>query len=61
MVKNNANLRNSNSVKNSEIIKKLSTGDTIYILGKTEDWYHVRAANSKISSFLHSSLATPIN
>ncbi len=61
IVNNTANLRNSNSVKNSEIIQKLSAGDTIHILGKTEDWYHIKASNSKISSFLHSSLATPMN
>ncbi len=61
IVKNNANLRNSNSVKNSQIIQKLSAGDTIHILGKTEEWFHVKASNSKLSSFLHSSLATPLN
>lgn len=61
IIKNKANLRNSNSVKNSEIIQKLSAGDTVQILGKTEDWYHIKTSNSKISSFLHSSLATPLN
>lgn len=61
VVNNTANLRNSSSLKNSEIIQKLSTGDTIHILGKTEEWYHIKATSSRNSSFLHSSLATPLN
>ncbi len=61
IVKTTANLRNNNSVKNSEITKKISAGDTVQVLGKTDDWYHVRASNSKMSSFLHSSLATPLD
>jgi len=61
IVKNNANLRNSNSVKNSQIIQKIAAGDTIYVLGKTEEWFHVKTSNSNNSSFLHTSLATPIN
>ncbi|TVZ26458.1 murein DD-endopeptidase MepM/ murein hydrolase activator NlpD [Gillisia sp. Hel_I_86] len=61
VVKNKANIRNSNSIKNSEIIQKIPAGDTIQILGKTDDWYHIKAPNSKIPSFLHSSLAAPIN
>ncbi|WP_034918280.1 M23 family metallopeptidase [Gillisia sp. CAL575] len=61
IVNNLANLRNSNSVKNSQIIQKLSTGDTIHILGKTLDWYHIKASSSMNSSFLHSSLASPLN
>ena len=61
VVNNIANLRNSSSVKNSEIIQKLSVGDTIHILGKSEEWYHIKTSNSRNSSFLHSSLAKPIN
>ncbi len=61
IVNNLANLRNANSVKNSKIIQKLFAGDTIHILGKAEDWYHIKASSSKNSSFLHSSLASPIN
>ncbi len=61
IVKTKANLRNSNSLKSSEVIKNLSAGDTIQILGKTEDWYHVKTSHSNNSSFLHSSLAEPLN
>lgn len=60
-VKNTANIRNSNSVENSEIILKLSAGDTIQILGKTTEWFHIKPPNSKTSAFIHSSLASPIN
>ncbi|SDR92682.1 SH3 domain-containing protein [Gillisia sp. Hel1_33_143] len=61
LVTRNANLRNSNSVKNSEIIQKLAQGDTIQILGRSSEWYHIKATSSKNTSFLHSSLATPLN
>ena len=60
IVKAKANLRNSNSLKSSDVIENLSTGDTIEILGKTEDWYHVKTMHSNNSSFLHSSLAEPL-
>lgn len=60
-VKSTANIRNSNSAKNSEIITKLSAGDTIQILGKSEDWFHIKTSTSKTSAFLHSSLANPGN
>ncbi|RKS55230.1 SH3 domain-containing protein [Gillisia mitskevichiae] len=61
VVNNVANLRNSSSLKNSKIIQKLSAGDTVNILGKTEEWFHIKTSSSKNSSFLHSSLASPIN
>ena len=61
IVKVKANLRNANSLKSSEVIKNLNAGDTIEILGKTEDWYHVKIFNTNNSSFLHSSLAEPLN
>jgi len=61
IVNQNANLRNSNSLKNSEIIQKISKGDTFQILGKTADWYHIKTSDSNNASFLHSSLATPMN
>ena len=61
IVKKTANIRNSNSVKNSKIIQKLFAGDTIQVLGRTEDWYHIKDSNSKMSSFIHSSLAAPMN
>lgn len=60
IIKNNANLRNSNSVKKSKIIRRLSAGDTIHILGQTEDWFHIKDSNLNNSFFLHSSLAAPI-
>lgn len=60
IVKAKANLRNSNSLKFSDVIENLSVGDTIEILGKTEDWYHVKTEHSNNSSFIHSSLATPL-
>lgn len=61
IVKSRANIRNSNSVRNSQILQMFSEGDTLQILGKTEDWYHIKTPNSNTSSFIHSSLATPIN
>ena len=61
IVKKTANIRNSNSLKSSKIIQKLFAGDTIQVLGRTEDWYHIKDSNSKMSSFIHSSLAAPMN
>tara|TARA_R100000935_G_scaffold43754_1_gene66215 strand:+ start:341 stop:1474 length:1134 start_codon:yes stop_codon:yes gene_type:complete len=61
VVNNIANLRSSSSVKNSEIIQKLPAGDTIQVLGKTEEWYHIKTSSSNNSSYIHSSLATPLN
>ncbi|WP_373058570.1 peptidoglycan DD-metalloendopeptidase family protein [Zunongwangia sp. H14] len=54
-----ANLRNKPTTSNSRIIGSSKASDTLQILGKSEDWYHVRTSQKK-ASFIHQSLVTPI-
>ncbi|MDT0677740.1 M23 family metallopeptidase [Autumnicola musiva] len=54
-----ANLRNKPTTSNSRIIGSSKASDTLNILGKSNDWYHVRTPQKK-ASFIHQSLVTPI-
>lgn len=54
-----ANLRNKPGTLYSEVLRTLSSQDTLNFLGKSEDWYHVRTAENK-ASFIHQSLVSPI-
>lgn len=54
-----ANLRNRPTVKNSEIIGNNKTGDTLQILGKAHEWFHIRTFENK-AAFVHESLVTPL-
>lgn len=58
LVKNvRANLRTGPSTK-SDILKQTQPQDTLQLLGKTADWYHIRHNNR--NSFIHQSLVSPI-
>lgn len=54
-----ANLRNKPNTQNSKILTILGAQDTLNLLGKTEEWYHVRTSENK-ASFVHQSLVSPI-
>ncbi|MDT0643149.1 M23 family metallopeptidase [Zunongwangia sp. F363] len=54
-----ANLRNKPTTSNSRVIGSSKASDTLQILGKSDDWYHVRTPQKK-ASFIHQSLVTPI-
>ncbi|WP_417884822.1 peptidoglycan DD-metalloendopeptidase family protein [Zunongwangia sp.] len=54
-----ANLRNQPTTYNSTILDQVKNKDTLQLLGKTEDWYHVRSKN-KSASFIHESLVSPL-
>ena len=54
-----ANLRDSPTTSNSRILGQAKKQDTLQLLGKTGDWYHVRPKN-KSASFIHESLVAPL-
>lgn len=54
-----ANLRNRPTIKGSEIIGNTTAGDTLQILGKVNDWYHIRTFQDK-AAFVHESLVAPL-
>ncbi|WBL22617.1 M23 family metallopeptidase [Zunongwangia sp. HRR-M8] len=54
-----ANLRDKPTTSNSQILGQAKNQDTLQLLGKTGDWYHVRPKN-KSASFIHESLVAPL-
>jgi murein DD-endopeptidase MepM/ murein hydrolase activator NlpD len=54
-----ANLRNKPTTSGSKIIGSSKAQDTLQILGKSKDWYHIRTPENK-ASFIHQSLVKPI-
>ncbi len=52
-----ANLRSGPTTK-SNILKQIQPKDTLRLLGKSSDWYHIRF-NEK-NSFIHESLVSPV-
>ncbi|MDT0687942.1 M23 family metallopeptidase [Autumnicola psychrophila] len=54
-----ANLRNKPTTSGSKIIGSSKAQDTLQILGKSRDWYHIRTRENK-ASFIHQSLVKPI-
>lgn len=52
-----ANLRTGPST-NSIVLGQTNVQDTLQLLGKTHDWYHVNAGNR--ASFIHESLVAPL-
>ena len=54
------NLRDlPSSKRNSGIIGNLRARDTIMVLGKTNDWYHIRTMDRQ-AAFIHESLMAPL-
>lgn len=54
-----ANLRDQPSTKNSTIIGNLQAQDTIRVLGKSDEWFHIRT-HSNQAAFIHESLVNSI-
>ena len=54
-----ANLRDQPTTSGSQILGQVKNKDTLQLLGKTGDWYHVRPKN-KSASFIHESLVAPL-
>lgn len=60
VTKGTANLRSlPASSRNSAIIGNLKTKDTITVLGKADEWYHIRTMERQ-AAFIHESLVAPI-
>lgn len=54
-----ANLRNRPAVKNSTITDVIKAQDTVQLLGKANEWYHIRT-NKNQAAFIHESLVNPL-
>lgn len=54
---NGANLRSGPSAQTA-ILQTLNPQDTLRLLGKTTNWYHIRSGDS--NSFIHESLIVPV-
>lgn len=59
ITKSKANLRNRPNTKNSTVIGSSSAQDTLKLLGKTAEWFHVRTPENK-AAFIHESLVLPL-
>ncbi|MCP9198961.1 M23 family metallopeptidase [Gramella sp. GC03-9] len=53
-----ANLRDRPAAYNSQVLKKGKLGDTLFVQGKAEDWFHVRDIQDR-SMYIHESLVEP--
>ncbi|MDN3595664.1 M23 family metallopeptidase [Zunongwangia endophytica] len=54
-----ANLRDKPTTSKSQILGQGKNKDTLQLLGKTGEWFHVRPKN-KSASFIHQSLVAPL-
>ena len=54
-----SNIRNKPATKNSEVLETLPLGDTLKLLGKTKEWFHIRTAE-QTAAFIHESLVKPL-
>lgn len=59
ITKATSNLRDQPSTRNSRIIGNLTAQDTLQMLGKANDWFHIRTAQNQ-AAFIHESLVSPI-
>lgn len=57
LTSNGANLRSGPSTR-TDILQTLKPQDTLRLLGKTTNWYHIRTGDR--NSFIHESLVNPI-
>lgn len=55
-----ANFRNKPAIDNSKVLKTGKEGEKLKVLGKAEDWFHVRDSMN-LALFIHESLVYPIN
>lgn len=54
-----ANLRDQPNSRNSSVLLNLEPQDTLRVLGKTNEWYHIRTATN-LAGFIHESLVSPL-
>lgn len=59
VTKSIANLRDKPTTQNSTIIGSSSAQDTLKLLGKTAEWFHIRTEENK-AAFIHESLVLPL-
>ncbi len=59
ITRSKANLRDSPNSQNSTVIGSSSAQDTLRLLGKTAEWYHVRTPEN-MAAFIHESLVLPL-
>ena len=53
--KKKANLRNKPASNNSRVVKTGNYGETLYVQGKSQDWFHVRDSLDR-SMYIHESM-----
>lgn len=58
ITRSNGNLRDQPTTRQSRIIANVKAQDTLSVLGKANDWYHVRTATEQ-AAFIHESLIAP--
>lgn len=54
-----SNLRDQPTTRNSKIIGNLAAQDTLQMLGKAQEWFHIRTSQNQ-AAFIHESLVSPI-
>lgn len=59
VTQSSSNLRDQPTTTRSRIILNIPARDTLRLLGKTSDWYHIRTADNK-AAFIHQSLVAPL-
>lgn len=59
VTKATANLRDQPNTKSSTIIGNLQAQDTIRVLGKSDEWFHIRT-NTNQAAYIHESLVNSI-
>lgn len=59
VTRSTANLRNQPDTRNSKIIGNIPAQDTLRILGKSTEWYHIRTSQNQ-AAFIHESLVVPL-
>ncbi|HSI71031.1 MAG TPA: M23 family metallopeptidase [Gillisia sp.] len=59
VTKATSNLRDQPTTKSSNIIGNLVAQDTLQLLGKSQEWFHIRTSQNQ-AAFIHESLVTPI-
>ncbi|CAN5143643.1 hypothetical protein BH23BAC2_BH23BAC2_05640 [soil metagenome] len=60
VTKSTANIRNQpGQTRKSQVIGNLPARDTVNLLGKSNEWYHIRTSTRQ-AAFIHESLVSPI-
>jgi peptidoglycan LD-endopeptidase LytH len=59
ITRSTSNLRDQPTTQNSQIIGNIAAQDTLQLLGKSQEWFHIRTSKNQ-AAFIHESLVTPI-